>query len=92
MRATTLYQAIGGRPALIAAVDGRYGRLLADAELAPFFPGGVGEQHRRYVAAGRCRRKRDAPARPPPVPRGARLTKIRYRGKSSTIYTKNPPR
>src|SRR5215813_2775594 len=44
-----LYQAIGGRPALVAAVDGLYGRLLADPELAPFFPGGVGERHRRYV-------------------------------------------
>ena len=44
-----LYQAIGGRPALVAAVDGLFGRLLADPELAPFFPGGVGERHRRYV-------------------------------------------
>ena len=44
-----LYEAIGGRPALVAAVDGLYGRLLADPELAPFFPGGVGERHRRYV-------------------------------------------
>jgi hemoglobin len=44
-----LFQAIGGRPALVAAVDGLYGRLLADPELAPFFPGGVGERHRRYV-------------------------------------------
>src|SRR5215467_14732474 len=44
-----LYQAIGGRPALVAAVDGLYGRLLADPELAPFFPGGVGKRHRRYV-------------------------------------------
>jgi hemoglobin len=44
-----LYQAIGGRPALAAAVDGLFGRLLADPELAPFFPGGVGERHRRYV-------------------------------------------
>src|SRR5215469_16587558 len=44
-----LYEAVGGRPALVAAVDGLYGRLLADPELAPFFPGGVGERHRRYV-------------------------------------------
>jgi hemoglobin len=47
--AMSLYQAIGGRAALVAAVDGLYGRLLADPELAPLFPGGVGERHRRYV-------------------------------------------
>jgi hemoglobin len=47
--AVNLYQAIGGRPALAAAVDGLYGRLLADPELAPLFPGGVGGRHRRYV-------------------------------------------
>jgi hemoglobin len=47
--AVNLYEAVGGRPALVAAVDGLYGRLLADPELAPFFRGGVGERHRRYV-------------------------------------------
>jgi hemoglobin len=47
--AITLYEAIGGHAALVAAVDGLFGRLLADPELAPFFPGGVGERHRRYV-------------------------------------------
>ena len=46
---TSLFEAIGGHAALVAAVDGLYGRLLADPELAPFFPGGVGERHRRYV-------------------------------------------
>jgi len=46
---TSLYEAIGGHAALVAAVDGLFGRLLADPELAPFFPGGVGERHRRYV-------------------------------------------
>ena len=45
----SLYEAVGGRPALVAAVDGLYGRLLADPELAPLFPRGVGERHRRYV-------------------------------------------
>jgi hemoglobin len=45
----TLYAAVGGRPALVATVDGLYGRLLADPELAPLFPRGVGERHRRYV-------------------------------------------
>ena len=44
-----LYEAVGGRPALVAAVDGLYGRLLADPELAPLFPRGAGERHRRYV-------------------------------------------
>jgi hemoglobin len=47
--AMSLYQAIGGRAALVAAVDGLFGRLLADPELAPFFPRGVGDRHRRYV-------------------------------------------
>lgn len=45
----SIYQAIGGRAALVAAVDGLYGRLLADPELGPFFPGGVGARHRAYV-------------------------------------------
>lgn len=44
-----LYEAVGGRPALVAAVDGLFGRLLADPELASFFPDGAGERHRRYV-------------------------------------------
>ena len=47
--ATNLYQAIGGHAAVVAAVDGLFERLLADPELAPFFPGGVGERHRRFV-------------------------------------------
>ena len=44
-----LYEAIGGRPALTAAVDVFYGRLVADPVLGPFFPGGVGARHRAYV-------------------------------------------
>ena len=47
--ATSLYEAVGGHAALVAAVDGLFGRLLADPQLAPFFPGGVGDRHRRYV-------------------------------------------
>ena len=43
----SVYQAIGGRTALAAAVDDFYGRLLADPVLGPFFPGGAG--HRAYV-------------------------------------------
>jgi len=47
--AQTIYEAIGGRPALKAAVDGLYGRLIADPELSKFFPAGVGEVHRGFV-------------------------------------------
>jgi len=45
----TIYEAIGGRPALRAAVDGLFGRLIADPELGKFFPAGVGEVHRGFV-------------------------------------------
>jgi hemoglobin len=48
-QADTIYQAIGGRAAVTAAVDGLYGRLLADPQLGPLFPGGVGPRHRAYV-------------------------------------------
>jgi truncated hemoglobin YjbI len=44
-----VYQAIGGRAAVAAAVDGLYGRLLADPALSRFFPGGVAAKHRAYV-------------------------------------------
>jgi hemoglobin len=47
--AISIYQAIGGRPAVAAAVDGLFGRLIADPELGRFFPGGVGPRHRGYV-------------------------------------------
>jgi hemoglobin len=46
---TSLYHAIGGRAALVAAVDDFYVRMLADPQLAPFFPGGVGPRHRAYL-------------------------------------------
>lgn len=45
----SIYDVIGGRAALTAAVDVFYRRLLADPELAPFFPGGVGARHRAYL-------------------------------------------
>jgi hemoglobin len=45
----SIYDAIGGRAALRAAVDNFYGRVIADPELAPFFPDGVGVRHRGYV-------------------------------------------
>ena len=47
--AISVYEAIGGRAAVAAAVDNLYGRLLADPETAGFFPGGVGARHRAYV-------------------------------------------
>lgn len=47
--ANSLYDAIGGRPALVAAVDMLYGRLLDDPVLGPFFPNGVDVKHRRFV-------------------------------------------
>ena len=47
--AISVYDAIGGRAALTAAVDRFYGRLLADPALGPLFPRGVGARHRAYV-------------------------------------------
>ena len=47
----SLYEAIGGRPAVVAAVDVFYRRLLADPELAPFFPDGVGARHEPCTSA-----------------------------------------
>ena len=45
----SLYEEIGGRAALQAAVDVFYGRLLADPELAWLFTRGVGDRHRAFV-------------------------------------------
>jgi hemoglobin len=47
--APSIYQAIGGRAAVAAAVDGLYGRLIADPVLGRFFPRGVAAKHRAYV-------------------------------------------
>jgi hemoglobin len=47
--AVTIYQAIGGRAAVTAAVEGFYARLLADPVLSGFFPGGVAPRHRAYL-------------------------------------------
>jgi hemoglobin len=47
--AVSLYEEIGGRAALRAAVDVFCRRLLSDPELAWFFPGGVGERHRAFL-------------------------------------------
>lgn len=50
----SLFEAIGGRPSLVAAVDIFYGRVLADPELGPLFPRGVVERHRAYVVTFLC--------------------------------------
>src|SRR5262249_13746704 len=47
--AVNVYRAIGGPAAVVAAVEGLFGRLLADPVLSGFFPGGVGPRHRAYV-------------------------------------------
>ena len=47
--AVNIYQAIGGRAAVTAAVDGLYGRIVADPVLGRFFPRGVAAKHRAYV-------------------------------------------
>src|SRR5215469_3734437 len=47
--AISLYEAVGGRAALVAAVDVFYRRVLADPDLSQFFPGGVGDRHRAYL-------------------------------------------
>ena len=47
--AISVYRAIGGRAALVAAVDDFYGRLLADPELSPLFPRGAAARHRAFV-------------------------------------------
>ena len=47
--AVNIYQAIGGRAAVTAAVDGLYGRIIADPVLGRFFPRGVAAKHRAYV-------------------------------------------
>jgi len=44
-----VYQAIGGRGALTAAVDDFYRRLLADPVLSAYFPGGASARHRAYL-------------------------------------------
>lgn len=36
---TSIYEAIGGEPALVTVVDDFYGRVLADPQLAGFFAG-----------------------------------------------------
>jgi hemoglobin len=45
----SVYEAIGGRAGVVAAVGNFYRRLLDDPVLGSFFPGGVGVRYRAYV-------------------------------------------
>jgi hemoglobin len=47
----TLFEWAGGEPALRRLIDAFYDRVEGDELLSPFFPGGVGEQHRAHVTA-----------------------------------------
>jgi hemoglobin len=47
----TLFEWAGGEPALRRLIDAFYDRVERDELLSPFFPGGVGEQHRAHVTA-----------------------------------------
>jgi hemoglobin len=45
----SLFEWAGGEPAIRRMIDAFYDRVEADELLSPFFPGGVGEQHRAHV-------------------------------------------
>ena len=47
----TLYEWAGGEAALRQLIDAFYDRVEGDESLAPFFPGGVSEEHRAHVTA-----------------------------------------
>ena len=47
----TLYEWAGGEPAFRRLIDAFYDRVEGDELLAPFFPGGVHEDHRAHVTA-----------------------------------------
>lgn len=50
----TLYDWAGGGPPLRRFIDAFYDRVEGDELLAPFFPGGVTEEHRAHVSAWWC--------------------------------------
>ncbi|MCD6014823.1 MAG: globin [Solirubrobacterales bacterium] len=52
--APTLFEWAGGGPALRGLIDAFYDRVERDELLAPFFPGGVHEDHRAHVTAWWC--------------------------------------
>jgi hemoglobin len=47
----TLFEWAGGQQAFRALIDAFYDRVENDGLLSPFFPGGVGEEHRAHVSA-----------------------------------------
>ena len=47
----SVYDQIGGKPAVSAAVDGLYQRLLADPALAPYFADTEMERQKRHMRA-----------------------------------------
>lgn len=47
----SVYEQIGGKPAVSAAVDGLYERLLADPVLAPYFAGTDMDRQKRHMRA-----------------------------------------
>jgi hemoglobin len=47
----SVFEQIGGKPAVSAAVDGLYERLLADPVLAPYFTGTDMERLKRHMRA-----------------------------------------
>ncbi len=47
----TLVEWAGGPPAVRRLIDAFYDRVETDELLAPFFPGGVSEEHRHHVSA-----------------------------------------
>jgi hemoglobin len=49
--APTLFEWAGGEEAIVRLIDAFYDRVEEDELLSPFFPGGVGEEHRRNVVA-----------------------------------------
>ena len=51
---TTLYEWAGGGLAIRRLMDAFYDRVEGDELRSPFFPGGVGEEHRAHVTAWWC--------------------------------------
>jgi hemoglobin len=47
----TLIAWAGGAPTIARLIDAFYDRVERDELLSPFFPGGVGREHRRHVTA-----------------------------------------
>ena len=47
----SVYEQIGGKPAVSAAVDGLYARLLADPVIAPYFDRTDMERQKRHMRA-----------------------------------------